>query len=114
MPGEEEDGDLELLPDDPTSGYALQIAAYRTMAHLERGVRILYDEAGDILKGLPPRYSEVDFGGRDTYPHGFFYRLNAGPLDSLEEANDKCAQLKDRGIACWVRPPEPAEGQLPD
>jgi len=114
-PEPEEEGDLELPPLlDPSEGYALQIAAYRTKEQLLRGIDILYSENGDILEGLEPRRSEVDFGDRSTYPYGFFYRLNAGPLKTLEEAEDKCDQLQARGTACWVRPPEPSEGSLPD
>lgn len=111
----EEEGDIDLPPLlDPSEGYALQIAAYRTKEQLLRGIDILYGENADILEGLEPRRSEVDFGDRSTYPYGFFYRLNAGPLKTLEEAEDKCDQLKARGTACWVRPPEPSEGTLPD
>ena len=107
----------EILPDIPPllepEGWAIQIAAYRKIEQLVRGWKILYAANKDILEGIEPRRSEVDFGGRAEYPDGFFFRLNAGPLATLAEAQDVCNALKARGTACWIRPPEPPEGRLP-
>ncbi len=107
----------EVLPDIPPllepEGWAIQIAAYRKLSQLVRGWKILYGENKDILEGIEPRRSEVDFGGRGEYPDGFFFRLNAGPLATFAEAEKVCNELKARGTACWIRPPEPPEGRLP-
>ncbi|MCJ9429776.1 SPOR domain-containing protein [Kordiimonas marina] len=94
-------------------GWALQIAAYRTIKELMRGWTILYRRSGDLLQDVPPRRSEVDFGKRNKKPSGFYYRLNAGPLKTLQEARTLCKALKERGTDCWIRPPEKSEGKLP-
>ena len=95
-------------------GWALQIGAYRTTKNLMRGWTILYRESGDILEGIPPRRSEVDFGNNGNEPSGFYYRLNAGPLKTFARAKELCTILKARGTSCWIRPPEKTEGKLPD
>ncbi len=95
-------------------GWALQIGAYRTLKNLMKGWTILYRISGDLLQDIPPRRSEVDFGKKEDGPKGFYYRLNAGPLKTFAEAKTLCEALKDRGTKCWIRPPEKAEGKLPD
>ena len=98
-------------------GWAVQIAAYRRIRELMTGWDILRENNLDILETIPPRRSEVDFGpdGRiEGGPTGFYYRLNAGPLETLGEAQQLCKTLILRGTDCWVRPPEVSEGRLPD
>lgn len=95
-------------------GWALQIAAYRTKEELRPGWNKLKEKYSDIIGHLTPRRSEIDFGDRATQPNGYFYRLNAGPLTSYEEARDACARISELGTDCWVRPPEVAEGDLPE
>lgn len=96
-----------------STGWALQIGAYRTTERLTRGWALLLDRNRDILGDIPPRRSEMDFGQRDEGPSGFYYRLNAGPLKSYAEAKSICDALIDRGTMCWIRPPEASEGRLP-
>ena len=96
-------------------GWALQIAAYRKKSELRPGWEKLKKKYFDIIGDLEPRRSEVDFGDRGgKEPSGFYYRLNAGPLTSFEEANEACKKIKERGTDCWVRPPLTAEGKLPE
>ncbi len=95
-------------------GWALQIAAYRTKEELRPGWDKLKEKYFDIIGHLTPRRSEIDFGDRETQPNGYFYRLNAGPLTSYEEARDACAKIQELGTDCWVRPPEIAEGDIPE
>ncbi len=103
----------ELPPLVEPHGWALQIGAYRTEKALMRGWTILYRANADILDGIPPRRSEVDFGDTESgKPRGFYYRLNAGPLKSLAEARELCRELLSRGTECWVRPPEKSEGRV--
>lgn len=104
----------EVPPLVEPEGWALQIGAYRTIKNLMKGWTILYRESGDILQNIPPRRSEVDFGKKDNGPSGFYYRLNAGPLKTFAQAKELCEALKSRGTSCWIRPPEKAEGKLPD
>lgn len=103
----------EIPPLLEPEGWALQIGAYRTTKNLMRGWTILYRESGDILEGIPPRRSEVDFGNNGSEPSGFYYRLNAGPLKTFARAKELCTILKERGTSCWIRPPETSEGKLP-
>lgn len=107
------------IPDDAPAllgpeGYALQIGAYRTIERLVRGWTLLREANLDILGDIEPRRSEIDFGVRDSKPNGFYFRLNAGPLKDLAEARRLCRLLRERGTACWVRPPEVDEGELPN
>lgn len=94
-------------------GWALQIGAYRSLKRLTDGWAILYERNIDILKDIPPRRSERDFGERSEGPSGFYFRLNAGPLKTLAEARSLCTELRKRGTSCWIRPPEITEGKLP-
>ncbi len=105
----------EVPPLIEPEGWALQIGAYRTINRLMRGWTILYRANSDILEGIPPRRSEVDFGDdvKEGTPKGFYFRLNAGPLKSLARARELCTELKARGTSCWIRPPEKSEGNLP-
>ncbi len=103
----------EIPPLVEPEGWALQIGAYRTIEKLMQGWSLLYNANEDILSGIPPRRSEINFGDTTSKPHGFYYRLNAGPLKSMAHARKVCAQLKERGTDCWIRPPEKSEGTLP-
>lgn len=94
-------------------GWALQIGAYRTIERLIRGWDILRGANLDILGDIEPRRSEIDFGEASMGPRGFYYRLNAGPLKTFEQADRICDELRARGTSCWIRPPEPSEGRLP-
>ncbi|GAK34926.1 hypothetical protein JCM17846_00040 [Iodidimonas nitroreducens] len=105
---------VDLPPLIEPEGWSVQVAAYRTADQLIKGQKYYWDHYQIILEPLEPRRSEVDFGDRNTAPRGFFYRLNAGPLRDLEQARDVCAALKKAGAPCWIRPPEPPEGRLPD
>lgn len=110
-PANYEPGDVPPLLEP--EGWALQIGAYRTLKRLTTGWAILYERNIDILKDIPPRRSERDFGTRSEGPSGFYFRLNAGPLKTLAEAKTLCTELRKRGTSCWIRPPEVSEGKLP-
>lgn len=103
----------EVPPPLGNEGYAVQIAAYRKAEQLVTGWNILHQRYIDLIGTLSPRRSEVDFGPREKEPRGFFYRLNAGPLTTFDEARQICTEIQARGGPCWVRSPEPAEGHLP-
>lgn len=97
-------------------GWALQIAAYRKKSELMPGWEKLKKKYHDIIGKLEPRRSEIDLGEAKYSggPHGFYYRLNAGPLTSLAEAEEACRKIKERGTDCWVRIPETEEGAVSD
>jgi tetratricopeptide (TPR) repeat protein len=95
-------------------GWALQIAAYRSKEELRPGWDKLKAKYFDIIGTLEPRRSEIDFGDRaGQNPTGYYYRLNAGPLTSYEEARIACQKIQELGTDCWVRPPEVTEGDIP-
>ncbi len=96
---------------DP-EGWAVQIAAYRNIEDLASGWVLLRDRYPDILGSLEPRRSEVNFGDRSPGPAGFYYRLNAGPLSGIDQAQTICHRLNELNQECWIRPPEPSEGHL--
>lgn len=113
-PAPHQDADLSDIPLlAPGEGWSLQIAAYRKASQLVNGWKLLREQYFDIIGDLDPRRTEIDFGDRIEKPSGFFYRLNAGPLTSLEEANDRCRQMRELGADCWVRPPEVDENTQP-
>jgi len=113
-PAPHEDADLSGIPlMAPGEGWSLQIAAYRKASELVAGWDILRKKYFDIIGDLDPRRTEVDFGDRAQKPNGFFYRLNAGPLTTLEEAVERCDRMRAIGADCWVRPPEKGENTLP-
>ncbi len=95
-------------------GWALQIAAYRKKSELMPGWEKLKKKYADIIGDLEPRRSEIDLGAAKFKggPSGFYYRLNAGPLTSLEEAQNACKEIRLQGTDCWVRIPEAAEGSV--
>ncbi|MBL4800398.1 MAG: tetratricopeptide repeat protein [Emcibacter sp.] len=97
-------------------GWALQIAAYRKKSELMPGWEKLKKKYFDIIGDLEPRRSEIDLGEAKYTggPHGFYYRLNAGPLTSLEEAQVACEKIRKQGTDCWVRIPEVKEGTVAD
>lgn len=113
-PEPEEDDDTGVPALLGPEGWALQIAAYRTKEELRPGWEMLKAKYFDIIGQLTPRRSEIDFGDRDTQPNGYFYRLNAGPLTSYEEARVACQEIQELGTDCWVRPPEVSEGDIPE
>lgn len=97
-------------------GWALQIAAYRKKSELMPGWEKLKEKYADIIGDLEPRRSEIDLG-EAKYPggpHGFYYRLNAGPLTSMAEAEEACRKILALGTDCWVRVPEVQEGSVPE
>ena len=109
----EENPDLPPLL-DPT-GWAVQIGAYRKPEEIIRGWEILKKKYFDIIGNLEPRRSEVNFGNRtENGPSGFYYRLNAGPLSGYKHSRDICIAIIQSGGKCWIRPPEPSEGKLPE
>ncbi len=109
----------EVMPELPPlldpRGWAVQIGAYRKPEEIIRGWEILKNRHYDIIGKLEPRRSEVSFGDRTgNGPSGFYYRLNAGPLSGYRQSRDVCTALIRAGGKCWIRPPEPSEGQLPE
>ena len=75
----------------------VQLGAADTRSPLEGHWEMLRQRHGDVLIGLSPLIMPVDSGDS-----GITYRLRAGPLSNAGAAERVCAQLKARGLACFV------------
>ena len=75
----------------------VQLGAADTRGPLEGHWEMLRQRHGDVLIGLSPLIMPVDSGAS-----GITYRLRAGPLSNAGAAERVCAQLKARGLACFV------------
>ena len=75
----------------------VQLGAANARGPLEGHWEMLRQRHEDILVGLSPLIMPVDSGDS-----GITYRLRAGPLSDAGAAQRVCAQLKERGLACFV------------
>ena len=75
----------------------VQLGAANARGPLEGHWEMLRQRHGDVLVGLSPLIMPVDSGDS-----GITYRLRAGPLSDAGAAQRVCAQLKERGLACFV------------
>ena len=75
----------------------VQLGAANSRGPLEGHWEMLRRDHGDVLVGLSPLIMPVDSGDS-----GITYRLRAGPLSDAGVAQRVCAQLKERGLACFV------------
>ena len=75
----------------------VQLGAASARRPLEGHWEMLRRRHGDVLIGLSPLIMPVDSGDS-----GITYRLRAGPLSNAGAAQRVCAQLKERGLACFV------------
>ena len=73
----------------------VHLASYRSRKAATRGWEILRKAHSDVLGGMEPRITRLDLEER-----GVFFRLQAGPVSSRDEADRLCAQLKDRDLFC--------------
>ena len=60
-------------------------------------------QGGAIFNNAGNRIQRADLGAR-----GVFYRVQVGPFASARDAGQFCAQLKARGMDCFLAPPETA------
>ena len=77
----------------------VHLASYRYVENAETGWTELLGKHGDLLGGLGPMINRVEIPGKGT-----FYRLKAGPVDSLDAAKRLCAGLKARDTYCDAKP----------
>lgn len=77
----------------------VHLASYRYVENAETGWTQLLSKHGDLLGSLGPMINRVEIPGKGT-----FYRLKAGPVDSLDAAKRLCAGLKARGAYCDAKP----------
>ena len=75
----------------------VQLGASDARSRLEAHWELLRRDHDDVLVGLSPLIMPVDSG-----ENGITYRLRAGPLSGEDGARWVCAQLKARGLDCFV------------
>lgn len=75
----------------------IQIAAYVDQDRAEREWDNMMSRHDDLLSGLPYRVVTVERDDNDPV-----YRLQAGPMPILAEAEIICANLKQRGADCFL------------
>lgn len=75
----------------------VQLGSYRSAADAERAWKRLSTREKPILGAAGPFVARADLGDR-----GVFYRLQAGPFESVEAARAACARLKQRKLGCLV------------
>jgi cell division septation protein DedD len=81
-----------------TGAYGVQMASLKSRAAVEKNWAALKRRHTDLLGKLDLNIESVQLsGGRGTY-----YRMQAGPLASLAQANALCASLKSRKQGCIV------------
>lgn len=81
-----------------TSGkFLVQIGSYRSAERAEMAWNDLRTKYGGTLAGLSMDVQRADLGAR-----GIYYRLRGGPLDTREQANRVCNDLKAVGEGCLV------------
>lgn len=74
---------------------AVHLASYRSEKQAENGWKQIMRAHGQVLGSLQHEVSRVQLGSKGTY-----YRLKAGPLQSVSEAKSLCSQLKRRRQFC--------------
>ena len=75
----------------------VQLGSYRSAADAERAWKRLSTQEKPILGTVGPFVARADLGDR-----GVFYRLQAGPFESVAAARAACARLKQRKLGCLV------------
>lgn len=74
---------------------AVHLASYRSAKQAENGWKQIMRSHGKLLGQLEHEVSRVKLGSKGTY-----FRLKAGPLQSVTEAKSLCSQLKRRRQFC--------------
>ena len=87
----------EPVQSDSRTWRYVQLGAANSRGPLEGHWENLRRRHKDVLIGLSPLIMPVDSGAS-----GITYRLRAGPLSDQAAAQRVCAQLKARGLDCFV------------
>ncbi|MFZ5609890.1 MAG: SPOR domain-containing protein [Pseudomonadota bacterium] len=84
------------LTPTPAGRFMLQLGAFSTDASAKRGWTQLSAQYDEVVGDLQPDIEVATVGGRTLY------RLRAASLATREEAERRCAALKDKGAGCLV------------
>lgn len=86
---------------DISTGWRLQIAAFRSASDAGAEWSRLQKRAPDLVAGLQHRVVSADLGDR-----GVFHRLQIGPFADRAAAESRCQALKAAGIGCFPKAPD--------
>jgi hypothetical protein len=86
------------VPPSPSARYRLQLASMRSAEAATETWDALSAKHGDVIGGLELVIQKIDLGEGK----GIYYRVQAGPVTSEADGNQKCATLRQRKIACIV------------
>lgn len=89
--------EVQIVGSDLTGPVYIQIAAYVDQDRARREWDNMTSRHDDLLGGLPHRVVTVERENNDLV-----YRLQAGPMPILAEAEIICAGLKQRGADCFL------------
>ncbi|WP_404381499.1 SPOR domain-containing protein [Caenispirillum salinarum] len=86
----------------PAGGVVLHLASYRDSEQAREGWTALRRRYPEVLSGLDAQLGRVDLGpGKGTY-----WRLNAGPVASAQQAEVLCGRLEALGQYCKTAFPD--------
>ncbi|MBX6323556.1 MAG: SPOR domain-containing protein, partial [Rhodospirillaceae bacterium] len=85
---------------DSADAVRVQLAAFRSESQAQVASQRLQEAFHDELSGRTFHVERADLGAK-----GVFFRLQAGPLASRDEAAALCSRLKQRGQPCIVVAP---------
>ncbi len=79
--------------------HVVQVGAFRSDEEAQGYFDKMKRDFGNLVGEKAPDVQRADLGQR-----GIFYRLRIGPFNSKDLASGYCAQLKQRGQDCLVKP----------
>ena len=79
------------------TGVRIQMASLPSEDAAWKEWKRISKEFADQVTGLTASIETADLGTK-----GVFYRLQAGPFDTLAAAKDRCGKLKEAGLDCLV------------
>ena len=79
-----------------TESYQIQLGSYNKETGARYAWAVLKVELGELLEGLEPQFENVQNGD------GSFYRILAGTIPKLNDADHLCTRLEENGIPCVI------------
>lgn len=83
--------------------HRIYLASYSSIKKADEGWRQISSANPALLGNLDAAVAQVDLGRND----GIVYRLQAGPLPDMADANALCDELSQRDIPCTALSPSP-------
>ena len=87
---------IEAVQPVPIESYQIQLGGYNKETSARYAWAVLKAELGELLEGLEPHFENVRNGD------GSFYRILAGTIPKLNDADRLCTRLDENGIPCVI------------